>query len=168
AALLSRVKGFGWCRHWPLGFVVLAVMLLLRSDPETWPLGPISFLESLKDAEVLQHRVAMLVALALGLLEWRARAAPRPGSRLPYVFPVLAVVGGVLLLTHSHAAFEIKSQFLIQVSHTAMGFLAVIVAGGRWLELRLRPPAAAVAGTASSVAMLLIGLILIFYRETTY
>jgi hypothetical protein len=36
---------------------------------------------------------------------------------------------------------------------------------GRWLELRLAPPAARLAGTAATVAMLMIALVLVFYRE---
>jgi putative copper resistance protein D len=165
-SLLARVKGFGWCRHWPLGLAALGAFLFFRSDPETWPIGPVSFIDSFKDAEVMQHHVALLLAVALGVLEWRARTAARPGSKLAYVFPVLVALGGVLLLTHSHTAFEIKSQFLVQVSHTAMGFLAVVLAAGRWLELRLQPPAATVAGVIGQVAMLLVGIILLFYSET--
>ena len=84
---------------------------------------------------------------------------------MPYLFPVLSALGGVLLLTHSHSAFALKSDFLKQVSHTAMGVLAVLVACGRWLELQLAQRAGRVAGLASHVAMLLIGVVLIFYRE---
>jgi putative copper resistance protein D len=98
-------------------------------------------------------------------MEWRARTAARPGSPLPYVFPVLAGVGGLLLLTHSHVAFEVKSSFLVQVTHTTMGALAVVTACARLLELRLTPPAARIAGLVSTLAMLLIALVLVFYRE---
>jgi hypothetical protein len=48
----------------------------------------------------------------------------------------------------------------------AIGMLAVIMACGRWLELRLTPLAGRLAGVASVFALLLIGLILLFYRET--
>ena len=43
--------------------------------------------------------------------------------------------------------------------------LAAILATARWLELRLAPPAGRWAGMAASVAMLLIALVLVFYRE---
>jgi len=66
---------------------------------------------------------------------------------------------------HSHAAFEAKSSYLVQVTHTAMGLLAVLVACTRLLELRLAPAAGRVAGAASCVAMLLVALVLVFYRE---
>ena len=62
-------------------------------------------------------------------------------------------------------AFEPKSSFLVQVTHTTMGALAVLMACARLLELRLTPPAARVAGLVSILAMLLIALVLVFYRE---
>jgi putative copper resistance protein D len=70
-----------------------------------------------------------------------------------------------LLLTHAHAAFQTKQSFLVQVTHTTMGALAALLVAGRWLELRLAPPVARLAGVAATVAMLMIALVLVFYRE---
>ena len=42
---------------------------------------------------------------------------------------------------------------------------AVLMAAARWLELRVATPAARLAGVASTTAMLLIALVLVFYRE---
>jgi putative copper resistance protein D len=165
-ALAARL-GVPGARHWPAGFVALAVFVFLRTSANegTWPFGPTGVLENaLDDAESLQHRIGALLALAVGLVEWRAHAANRPG-RLAYVFPALAAFGGVILLTHSHAAFEPKHAYLVQITHSTMGALAVLMACGRWLELRLTPPLARVGGTASAFAMLAIALILVFYRE---
>jgi putative copper resistance protein D len=55
---------------------------------------------------------------------------------------------------------------LVQITHNVMGLLAIIMACGRWLELRLMPPAGRLAGVISVSALLLIGLVLLFYRET--
>lgn len=163
-ALLDR-WGVPGARHWPLGFVGLAVFLLFRNDPEGWPLGPQGFWEGMKEGGILQHRLAVSLACVLGVLEWRARTQRVP-TRLPYVFPVLAFVGGILLLTHSHTAFEAKSDFLLEIAHTGMGLLGIGVACGRLLELRLRPADGGWwAGVASLTAMLLIGVILVFYHE---
>ena len=49
----------------------------------------------------------------------------------------------------------------------SIGMLAVVMACGRWLELRLAALAGRRAGVVSVLALLLIGLILLFYRETT-
>jgi putative copper resistance protein D len=116
-------------------------------------------------AEGLQHYAAAMLVLARGAVEWRARSRHRPGTLLSYVFPTLAALGALLLLTHSHAAFQLKSGFLVQVTHTTMGALAALLAAARWLELRLAPPVGRLAGVAADVALLGIALILVFYRE---
>ena len=171
-ALASYVRGWTWARYWPAGFVGLAIFLFFRSDAESWPLGPIGFWQStLGNGEVLQHRLATLLAFALGIVEMRARTTGT-GERLPYVFPVLCALGGVLLVTHAHVPFEIKTDYLIQSTHLVMGLLAVVMATGRWLELRLGHAGATTqsraAGLVAVGAMLMIGAVLLFYREPLY
>jgi putative copper resistance protein D len=166
--LVSQVGRGRWVRHWPLGFVALGVFILLHSDARSsWPYGRIGFWEGiLSDEETLLHRLSALIACVLGLIEWQVRAKPRPDTRLPYVIPVLCAVAGLLLLGHVHEGLQPKEKFLIQITHNSIGLLAVIVACGRWLELRLTPPAGRLAGSVSLVALLLAGLVLLFYRET--
>lgn len=167
-ALCAHRPGWRWARHWPLGIALLGVFVFLRSMAvdAVWPFGPRGFwATTLISAEDLQHRLAGVLAVTLGLIEWRARAGDRPARRLPYVFPALAALGGLLLLTHAHVAFEQKSSYLVQVTHVTMGALAVLLACGRLLELRLGSAVGRGAGVASSVAMLVIALILVFYRE---
>ena len=86
--------------------------------------------------------------------------------RWRFVFPLLCAVGGAILLTHSHAMFNLKSEFLAEVSHAPMGVLAVFLGWGRWLELRLPEPEKRIPGWLWAVSLALIGLILLFYRET--
>lgn len=176
-AMLSYMKSpmpaldrfFAAIKYWPVGFVLLGIFLFFRSDAETWPLGPIGFWEStFNNGEVLQHRIATLLVFVLGVIELRARAKGNGNTKLPLVFPVLAAFGGLMLLTHSHVGFQAKSAFLIQVGHTAMGVFALILACGRWLELKLDRPGREIAGFISVAALFQIGLILMFYREPLY
>jgi putative copper resistance protein D len=156
-------------RYWPLGFVFLGIFLFFRSDAETWPLGPIGFWEStFNNGEVLQHRIATLLVFVLGLIELSARMTKKTDSKLPFVFPLLAAFGGLMLLTHSHVGFQAKSAFLIQVGHTTMGIFSLILAVGRWLELKLDKPGKDIAGFISVAALFQIGIILMFYREPLY
>ena len=67
---------------------------------------------------------------------------------------------------------DIRRETIPVYSHTGhlgMGLLALIMAAGRWLELRFADAhlelESKTAGIAATVAMLLIGLILVFYRE---
>ena len=166
--MLSYNARLAWARYWPVGFMLLGVFLFFRSDAETWPLGPIGFWEStFNNGEVLQHRIATFLVFGLGWMEVRARMQQKQ-SGLPYVFPLLAAFGGMMLLAHSHVGFEPKSAFLIQVGHTMMGVFALILACGRWLELKLDSPGKNIAGFVSVFALFQIGVILMFYREPLY
>lgn len=179
-AMLSYIRSpaFRWANYWPIGFVGLSLFLFFRSDAETWPLGPIGFWEStFSNGEVFQHRIATLLAFVLGVLEIRARTR-NDAQKLRYMFPILCAFGGILLLTHAHAEFELKSEYIIQATHTTMGLLAVLMATGRWLELRLAPTEGpgdgtvinegTIAGFTAIVAMFLIGNIMMFYREPLF
>jgi len=55
-ALLNQA-GARWARHWPL-LLGLAAFLLVRSDPEVWPMGYVPFFAAFRDVEVLQHRIS--------------------------------------------------------------------------------------------------------------
>jgi len=169
AALVSQSRWQVWTRHWALGFVALSIFIVLRSDAaSSWPFGPTGFWEGLLSSdEILLHRLGALIACVLGYTEWRARVHSHPSRYVPYVLPVLCTVGGILLLGHAHEGFQPKQEFLIQITHNVIGMLAVVMACGRWLELRLHSSAGRLAGVASVSALLLIGLILLFYRETS-
>ena len=179
-AMLSYIPSpaFRWARYWPIGFVGLSIFLFFRSDAETWPLGPIGFWEStFSNGEVFQHRIATLLAFVLGVLEIRARTRT-DSPKVRYMFPILCAFGGILLLTHAHAEFELKSEYIIQATHTTMGLLAVLMAAGRWLELRLAPAEGqsdgsvinegTIAGLIAIFSMFLIGNIMMFYREPLF
>lgn len=165
-ALLERTGKTPWARHWPLGFIVLAAFVLFRSDPSGWPLAPgVGLLESFGKASWVQHRIAGSIPIALGIMEWRARTVPDASLSLRFAFPILSIAGGLLLLTHAHGAFELKAEYLTQISHTAMGLCAVFMGCGRWLEIRIDGPVGRAAGLGARVTLVLIALILVFYRE---
>ncbi len=69
---------------------------------------------------------------------------------------------GKLRPTHFHSVFAIKSQFLIEVSHNAIGILAVGVGVGRWLDIRLPSPANRIPAILWTVCVILIGFVLLF------
>jgi putative copper resistance protein D len=162
---LANQAGVRAARHWPLLFVVLGVGLFLRSDPEVWPLGKNAFFESLRDIEVLQHKVLVLLVAGFGLFEWRVRLGRDRRPWAPYLFPLLCVVGGAALLTHSHAIANVRDQLLIEVSHTPLALFGIAAGWARWLELRLTGRASRIAGWVWPVCFVLVGLTLIDYRE---
>jgi putative copper resistance protein D len=167
-ALLNRA-GLRWARHWPLLFLGLAVFLFFRSDPETWPLGDVGFLESFRDVEVLQHRSFVVLIVVFAVFEWRVRATNWRNRGAALVFPLLCAAGGTLLLTHSHAIANLKDQLLIELTHTPLALAGIAAGWARWLEIRLNPrenPIAwQVAGWVWPVCILFSGLLLLGYRE---
>jgi putative copper resistance protein D len=162
-AALERL-GVRAARHWPLVFLGLAGFLLLRSDPRAWPLGPTGFWESLALPDVLQHRAFVMLIVAFAVFEWMVRSGWLPVRPWGYVFPLLCAFGGGLLLTHSHDMFDVKEEFLAEVTHAPIGLLGACVGWGRWLELRM-PGAGHAPGWFWTVCLIAVGLILIVYRE---
>ncbi len=63
-----------WARFWPVSFAGLAVFILLRADPENWPLGPRPFWGSFFEPDVLQHRAAAALILAFAAFECAVQA----------------------------------------------------------------------------------------------
>jgi len=162
-AIAERL-GARWARHWPLVFLGLATFLFVRNDPKAWPLGPTGFWESLMLPDVLQHRLFVVLVIAFGVFEWAVRTG-RLGLRpWGYVFPLLCAVGGGLLLTHSHAMFNLKQEFLSEVTHTPLGILGTFAGWGRWLELRV-PGAPERAGWLWTLCFTAVGAVLLVYRE---
>lgn len=165
-ASLERFGGARWPRHWPLVFLGLAAFMMVRNDPGAWPLGPLGFWASMAEPSVLQHRVFVLMVVAFGVFEWLVRTGRLRAPACALVFPLLCAVGGGLLLTHSHASLNLKSEFLIEVTHIPLGILGILVGWGRWLELRLPDPGRRLAGRLSATALALVGVLLLLYRES--
>src|SRR6185312_5006770 len=164
-ALAERTGYAPWARHWPLLFVGLAAFLFIRSDPEVWPLGEIGFFASLRDPEVVQHRIFVALIAAFGFFEWRVRAGHLRGSGAALIFPLITALGGILLLTHSHALSNIKEQLLIEITHVPLALCGITAGWARWLELRLDEPGSRIASRIWPVAFVLVGILLLLYRE---
>ena len=162
-AALERL-GVRAARHWPLVLLGLATFLFLRNDPRAWPLGPAGFWESFTLPDVLQHRGFVVLIVAFALFEWMVRTERLPRRPWGHVFPLLCAVGGGLLLTHSHAMFNLKDEFLAEVTHAPLGILGAFAGWGRWLELRL-PGSGRGPGWLWTLCLITVGLILVVYRE---
>jgi putative copper resistance protein D len=162
---IAHRLGIGWARHWPLVFLALAAFLLMRSDPGSWPLGPQGFWEGMADAEVLQHRLFLALVVAFGVFEWMVRTGRLRSPRYALVFPILSVVGGGLLLTHSHALLDLKAEYLVEVTHTPLGMVALAIGWARWLEVRLPVTNNRMPARIWAVGLSVVGVLLLLYRE---
>lgn len=154
-----------WARHWPLIFTALAGFLVIRSDPEAWPIGDIGFFESLRDPEILQHRIFALAVAVFGVYEWTVRTGRNKSERAALVFPLLTAGAGALLLTHSHSLANVRQELLIEVTHVPLALLGIVAGWARWLEIRLPPADRRLPGWIWPICFALVGLALLDYRE---
>lgn len=164
-ALIQHSRWGRWTRHWPLLFIPLAAFLFFRADEEAWPIGQIGFFESMRDVEVAQHRIFELLIVLFAVFEWRVQTSPKKDQRATLAFPLLVAIGGAMLLAHSHAIANIKDQLLIEMSHAPIAICGIIAGWARWIELRLDGTPSRIASRLWPAALVLVGLILLDYRE---
>jgi len=166
-ALLSRLPKARWTRNWPVVFAGLAVLIVLRADPECWPLGPRPFWASMYAPDVLQHRLFALLILAFAAFEWGNQTGRFQSRWAATVFPLLCAAGGALLLTHNHSIGNIKEELLAEMSHTPIALLGATAGWSRWLELRLPDQRESrLASYIWPLCLIMVGLVLLNYRES--
>jgi copper resistance protein D len=164
--LVEKSGKAAWARHWPLLLIVLAGFLFLRSEAEGWPTGSLSLAESLRDPEFIQHKSFMVLMTAFAGFEWSVRNQVMRNGWAKYVFPLICALGGMMLLTHSHAIANVKELLLLEMTHMPLAVFAIWSGWTRWLELRLEDGRAKViAGWLWPTFFCLTALTLLLYRE---
>jgi copper resistance protein D len=164
-ALAERNGSARWACHWPLLFLPFAAFLAYRDLAEGGLEDNIRFLALLRDPEIAQHLFFYALMASFGLFEWNVRTGRlrSPGAAL--VFPLLTATAAGALLTHSHSLANVKDLLLIEVTHVPLALLGITFAWARWLEVRLVPAEGAIAGWAWRTSFVVVGLLLVLYRE---
>ncbi|HEV2348786.1 MAG TPA: hypothetical protein VG028_02965 [Terriglobia bacterium] len=114
--LTALLAGLQWPRKtwWRLapGVVLLGLVefLFIRNDPESWPTGSIGLWDSLRDPEVFQHRVFVILLILIAVVELL-----RAGDKLTpffarYALPILASLGGIYLFFHKHGGAAMQKM----------------------------------------------------------
>jgi hypothetical protein len=103
-----RFKELAFLRQlWPLLFVLAGIFLAAWSDREIWPRGDLSWSWLLHhDAEARQHKIYAILLIAIGVIEYLRSRAKLSQRWAPWVFPILAIFGGVFLFFHEHGSSE--------------------------------------------------------------
>lgn len=172
-------KTAGWAQMLvPAALFACGVFLLIWSDHEAWPIGRMSFIETLSggDPEILQHKIIGLMSILVGAIEAGRRSGRLLNLRWEYVLPVYASVGGLLLLVHEHGPHPSGHQ--IDQHHTLMAGLAIAAAVAKGLTLwsasssrgdmaapRTGPQIRLVGGRIWASFIIILGLSLLLYRE---
>jgi putative copper resistance protein D len=152
-------------RHWPLLFLLLAGILVIRADEGAWPLGQLGFFESLRNPEIAQHKLIVMLIAAFAIFEWRVRRNRFKADWPAFIFPLTIGAAAAFLLTH-YGHTDGKDEVLIAISHTPVALLGIVAASARWLEIRLADtPVGRAGGFVWPTAFLLSGVLLLLYRE---
>ena len=164
-AIAERAGLARWARNWPLLLLALGAFVIVHSERQAWPFGRIGFVESFGDPEIVQHRLAGLLVIGFSFFEWAVRTGRLPPARAALVFPAVSLLGGGLLIVHSHAGVGLKDELLIQLTHLPIAVLGMLAGMSRWIELRLPNRTGRRIGWLWPPALLGVGLILVGYWE---
>ena len=155
---------------WPVCFLLSGLFVLVYSDTELWPFGRKPWIQgTITNPEVIQHKLFAVLLLGLGLVEMLRARDRLKAAWAAWVFPVLAVVGSVLLLFHSHSAGmhgenHMAMMARIQTEHqsyAATGFGIGLTKGLAEVKTRWRTIFAKLWPTL----MIVLGVLLMFYTE---
>ena len=88
---------------WPVCLLIAGIFVLIFSDAEIWPFGPLTPWYALTHSlEDLQHKGFAVILLSLGYVEFRRAGGKFQGAFPALFFPVFATLGAILLLFHVH------------------------------------------------------------------
>jgi hypothetical protein len=155
---------------WPACFLLAGIFVLVWSDTELWPFGQRQWLEALQNnREVLQHKTFAVLLLVLGVIEWQKTRGAIRSAWSNWVLPAIAIAGSLLLIFHHHEGGMVGEHHMetmerIQAQH--MSYLACglgigLANGLSGVNKRLN----GVFRKIWPVLMVLLGVLLMFYRE---
>ncbi|MFO0774877.1 MAG: hypothetical protein U0172_09450 [Nitrospiraceae bacterium] len=160
----------------PASLMAMGVLLTIWSDHDAWPIGTGSFGESYfgEDREVVQHKWIGIASFLVGTVEGARRLSVWQSGWSAYVLPLYSLGGGLLLFMHQHGKHPAAE--VIAGHHEAMGLLAIIgglakvvaetgLSRGTQANASSHDRGAAWGDLVWGVAVILVGLLLLVYRE---
>ncbi len=109
----------------PSALAVIGAYLLIWSDHEAWPIGPLTFAQTFfgQDQEIIQHKFYGVFGATAAVSETFRRIgwAQHPAWAAPLVF--LHLVGALLLFVHSHGNHP--ANYTIELHHALLGSLGI-------------------------------------------
>lgn len=155
---------------WPACFLLSGLFVLIWSDTELWPFGHRQWLEALQNnREVLQHKTFAVLLLVLGAIEAQRARGTLKAAWSAWVFPLLAVTGSLILIFHQHEGgmvgeHHMETMARIQSEHMSYTISGLGIGLAKGLS-EMKNRASAVFGKIWPLLMVLLGVLLMFYRE---
>lgn len=116
---------WSWC------FLAAGLFLLVFSDTEIWPFGSQSFWFAIThNPEDLQHKTFAVILLALGTIEFLRARRRLQSAWSAWAFPVVGMIGAVMLLFHHHSAGMHGAHHMETMEHIQNQHRAFAAAGG--------------------------------------
>jgi putative copper resistance protein D len=155
---------------WPACFLLAGLFVLVWSDTELWPFGNRQWLEALRhNREVLQHKTFAVLLLLLGTVEWQRARGVLKAAWAAWVFPAIAVVGSIILLFHQHEGGMVGEHHMETMKRIQSEHLSYLICGlGIGLAnglSELKSRVAEIFGKIWPLLMIVLGVMLMFYRE---
>jgi putative copper resistance protein D len=155
---------------WPACFLAAGTFVLIWSDTELWPFGHRQWLEALQNnREVLQHKTFAVLLLALGAIEWQRASGALKAAWSAWIFPLLAVLGSIILIFHQHEGgmvgeHHMETMARIQSEHLTYTLAGLGIGLAKGLS-EIKTRSAAIFGKIWPALMVLLGILLMLYRE---
>ena len=121
------IVAWSWMRFLLPGAMLAAgTYLVVWSDHDAWPIGPQTFMDTFfgGDTSTLHHKIYALLLLVVGILELVRRSGRLSQRYLALSLPAFAVIGGALLILHSHSDHPAAQK--IALHHLTMGVTALM------------------------------------------
>ena len=155
---------------WGICFLAVGVFLLIFSDTEIWPFGPQSLWYALShEPEDLQHKIFALILLAIGAVQIQTARGRLKEGLLAYLFPVMTVIGSILLIFHTHggdmsAAGAMQKMQHIETEHARFAAAGLAIAVTSVLAQR-QQRFVEVCRRSWPLLLILLGGLLMLYTE---
>src|SRR5262245_38375780 len=160
---------WAWTRFLlPGALLTVGSFLLIWSDHNAWPIGPMSFIQTFfgSDSEIFQHKSYGLLSVAVGMIELLRRLERIGHTMWATPLPVFAITGGLMLFSHSHGLHPSADK--IAMDHAVMGTMAVTAGASKLLSDWIRSPSNARSSKWELLwagLLTLIGIQLLIYSE---
>jgi hypothetical protein len=131
----GRLPFSGWAKALlPVSMLVAALFLLIWSDHDAWPIGPLSVGQTYfgENHEMIQHKTFGVLLLAVGIVELLRRFGRLTHIAWTVPLPLLATIGGVMLFGHSHEAHPFAQK--IEIHHAMVGTMAIAAGSAKFLS----------------------------------
>ena len=137
---VMRLPSLMWARLLlPSAMLFIGIFLMIWSDHEAWPIGPLGFAETFfgEDHEIIQHKFYGLLALAVGCVELFRRLGHMEHLAWAMPLPLMAITVGMMLFSHSHGVHPSAQK--IATHHAVMGTMAVTAGSSKLFSGWLYP-----------------------------